>query len=142
IPRAARTWFELRWEAARAFGCIDNQKFEIVRIAELAKDARFCADVAILGSSRSQYPATKDHLLSVLLQEKGPERLEGGVDAMDRSLSRLVESELWTPADAPEWLALLSEIERERAEATAPEVLQAAEEILPVRWKAREMLAR
>src|SRR5262249_21630213 len=44
IPRAARIWFELRWEAARAFGCIDGQKFEIVRIAELAKDARFCAD--------------------------------------------------------------------------------------------------
>jgi hypothetical protein len=142
IPRAARTWFELRWEAARAFGCIDGQKFEIVRIAELAKDVRFCADVAVLGASRSLFPATKDHLLSVLLQERGPARLEAAVHAMARSLSRLVESELWKPADAAEWSALLAEIERERAEATTPEVLQAAEEILPVRWKARELLAR
>lgn len=142
IPRAARTWYELRWEAARAFGCIDGQKFEIVRIAELAKDVQFCADVAVAGSSRMQFPATKDHLLSVLLQEKGPARLEAAVDAMARSLSRLVESELWKPSDAAEWSALLAEIERERVEATAPEVLEAAEEILPVRWKARELLAR
>ena len=142
IPRAARTWFELRWEAARAFGGIDGKRFAVLRLEELASSPRFCAVVAIAASGRSQIPSAKDHLLGVLLSEKGPERLQAAVQGLPRAVAQLVDNELWKPADPAEWSTLLAEIERERAEGSTPEILAAAEEILSVRWKARELEAR
>ncbi len=142
VPRAARTWFELRWEAARAFGGIDGKRFAILRVGELASSPRFCASVVIAASGRSQIASVKDHLLGVLLSENGPERLLAAVQGIPRAVAQLVDNELWKPADPGEWTTLLAEIERERAEGSTPEVLAAAEEILPVRWKARELEAR
>jgi hypothetical protein len=142
VPRAARTWFELRWEAARAFGGIDGKRFANVRLEELASSPHFCSAVAVAASGRSQIASARDHLLGVLLSEKGPERLQAAVQGIPRAVAQLVDNELWKPADPGEWAALLGEIERERAEGSTPEILAAAEEILPVRWKARELLAR
>jgi hypothetical protein len=142
VPRAARTWFELRWEAARAFGGIDGKRFAVLRAGELASSQRYCTAVVIAASGRSQILSAKDHLLGVLLSEKGPQRLQAAVQGIPRAVAQLVDNELWKPADAGEWATLLNEIERERAEGSTPEILEAAEEILPVRWKARELLAR
>lgn len=141
-PRAVRTLVRLRFEAARAFGMIDGANFTASRIAELAADPEFVSAVVLRASVQLAKGVVHDHLLSALLEGKGPGRLAAAVDAIPRQLSQLVDSGLWTPRDVAEWTLLLSEIERQRVEIMAPELLRAAEVVAGLRWKARAVGSR
>lgn len=141
-PRAARLLIDLRWEAARMFGGIDGQNFRVRRLAQLAESPDFLAEVVLRAGARLPGSAPKDHILSILLEGTGSARLVAMVDASPRSLSRLVDCDLWTPKDAGEWSVLLAEIERERVELACPELLARAEKIQGLSWSARALLAR
>ncbi|HEV8114095.1 MAG TPA: HEAT repeat domain-containing protein [Planctomycetota bacterium] len=144
-PRAARTRIDLRWEAARVFGGIDNKSFATQRIADLAASSGFAARVVVRAGARLPGIAPRDHLLAVLLDDSanvGNTRLAAMVDGSPRALSRLVDSELWTPKDTAEWSVILAEIEKEHAEGSCPEILAHALEIPEFAWTARALLAR
>ncbi len=142
VPRAARLWVDLRWEAARVFGGVDGQSFSVRRIDKLAASPAFVSEVVLRAGARLPGIAPKDHLLLILLEGSSPARLVAAVDASPRALSRLVDSGLWAPRDAGEWEVLLAEIERERAEASCPELLLRAQDVLELRWRAKALLAR
>ncbi|MFN0006757.1 MAG: hypothetical protein ACKVXR_02525 [Planctomycetota bacterium] len=141
-PRAVRTLLRLRFEAARAFGMLDGANFTASRIEELSADPEFVSAVVLRASVHLAKGAVHDHLLSALLDGKGPGRLAAAADAIPRQLSQLVENELWAPRDAGEWSFLLSEIERQRVEIMAPGLLRAAEVVPGLRWKARAVGSR
>jgi HEAT repeat protein len=142
VPRAARLWIDLHWEAARAFGGIKGLSFATHRIEELASSASFRSQVVLRAAARLPGAAPKDHVFARLLEGSGDARLIAAVEASPRALSRLVDSGLWTPRDTGEWSALLGEIERERAEGSCPELLACAAEVPGLAWSARVLLAR
>lgn len=141
-PRAVRTLVRLRFEAARAFGMIDGANFAANRLAELAADQEFVSAVVLRAAVQLARGAVHDHLLSALLEGHGTGRLAAAVDAIPRQLSLLVDSGLWAPRDAAEWAVLLAEIERQRVEALAPELVQAAAAVPGLHWKARALVSR
>ena len=141
-PRAVRTLVRLRFEAARAFGMLDGSNFAAGRIAELANDPRFVSAVVLRASVHLARGAVRDHLVSALLEGQGPGRLAAAVDSIPRQLSQLVDSGLWKPSDPAEWALILTEIERQRVEALAPELLNAAESVPGLTWRARAIGSR
>lgn len=141
-PRSVRTFVRLRFEAARAFGMIDGANFAASRIAELARDREFVSQVVLRASVHLARGQVHDHLLVALLEGDGVGRLAAAVDAIPRQLSELVESGLWAPRDAAEWAVVLAEVERQRVEALAPELILAAEGVPGLEWRARAVGSR
>ena len=108
--RAVRRLLELRWDAARRFGLIDGQSWSSRLLEALAEDEEFLDALILEGAAGLGRAGVRDHLLQSLLEGRGAARLRAAVRAMPLELNRLVELDLWSPADAGEWEVLVSEI--------------------------------
>ena len=123
---AARRLLELRWRAAREFGLVDGQTWEVLIYRALCEHADFRADVILRAGARLERPGMRDLLLTALLHGTGEGRLRAAARGIPRELAQLVENGLWKPADPGEWDVLFDELEADRLEAYAPELFEAA----------------
>lgn len=138
----ARAYFELRFEAARRFGLVDDQAWPTLLVEDLARDSSFLSRVVYRAAADLNRAGIKDHLLEVTLAGGAPERLRGVVAAMPAELSRMIEEDLYIPTDRREWEALLEEIERRGIEALCVPILRRAWTDPAARTKAMLLLSR
>jgi len=122
----ARAYFELRFEAARRFGLIDDQAWETLLVDDLSRSNKFLSRVIYRAAAGLNRPGIKDHYLELSSDAGVPERLRGVVRAMPTELSLLVEQDLFRPADAREWATLLSEIDLRGLEGMTEPILRRA----------------
>lgn len=138
----ARAYFELRFDAARRFGLVDDQAWPTLLAEDLARDSNFLSRVVYRAAADLNRAGVKDHLLEVTLAGGSPERLRGVVAAMPTELARMLEEDLYAPTDRREWEALLDEIERRGIEALCVPILRRAWTDPAARTKALHLLAR
>jgi len=138
----ARVYLELRFDAARRFGLVDDQAWPTLLVEDLARDSRFLSLLVYRAAADLNRAGIKDHLLEVTLAGGAPERLRGVVAALPTELSRLIEADLYVPTERREWDALLDEIERRGIEALCLPILRRAWTDPGVRVKALQLLAR
>lgn len=138
----ARAYFELRFDAARRFGLVDDQAWPTLLVEDLARDSNFLSRLVYRAAADLNRAGIKDHLLEVTLAGGAPERLRGVVAAMPTELSRMIEEDLYVPTDRREWEALLDEIERRGIEALCVPILRRAWTDPAARTKALQLLAR
>lgn len=98
---------ELRFEAAKLFGTVDGQAWSVSLVVGLLADEVF-VDRLVLGAAvEVELPGVRDHLLEILLQPGGPQRVGAAVRVMPLELDQLLLHGLWSPAGPEEWEALL-----------------------------------
>lgn len=139
---AGKYWLALRFEAARHYGLISGQSWLAYCGRELAQDPGFLEVVVLRSTARIPRPGLRDLLLGSLQNGTGPERLRAAVRGMPRELSRLVESELWLPADDAEWRLIFDEAESYALEAFLPELLERGMQQRSIAWRAAALALR
>jgi len=138
----ARSYLDLRFEAARGHGLVDGQAWESLLLEDLARNQKFLNRVVYRTAADLARPGIADHFLEVTLAGAPPERLRGVVRAIPEQLSQLVEAGLFLPASDEEWRILVDEIERLRLESRTEPLLRRAWSVLAVRPQVAGLLAR
>ncbi len=138
----ARRYYDLRFEAGRRFGLVDEQAWTTLLVDDLSRNQKFLSRVIYRAASELTRPGVKDHFIEVALAGGAPERLRGVVRSMPTELARLLEEDLFRPTDAREWLALLEEIDRRNLEVVCIPLLRRAWTDPAARVPAMSLLAR
>lgn len=138
----ARRFYDLRFEAGRRFGLVDEQAWTTLLVDDLSRNQKFLSRVVYRAASELTRPGVKDHFIEVALAGGAPERLRGVVRAMPTELARLLEEDLFRPTDAREWLALIEEIDRRNLEVVCIPLLRRAWTDPAARVPAMSLLAR
>lgn len=138
----ARSYLELRFQAARWCGLVDGQAWESLLVEDLARNAKFLSRVVYRSAALVERPGIADHFLEVALAGAPPERLRGVVRAIPEQLSQLVESGLFTPASDEEWRILVDEIGKLRLEVRSEPLLRKGWSVPAVRPQVAGLLAR
>ena len=138
----ARSYLDLRFEAARAHGLVDGQAWESLLLEDLARNQKFLNRVIYRTAADLRRPGIADHFLEVTLAGAPPERLRGVVRAIPEQLGQLVEAGLFTPAGDEEWRILVDEIDRLRLEQRTEPLLRRAWSVIAVRPLVAGLLAR
>jgi HEAT repeat protein len=138
----ARRYYDLRFEAGRRFGLVDEQAWTTLLVDDLSRNQKFLSRVIYRAASELTRPGVKDHFIEVALAGGAPERLRGVVRAMPTELSRLLEEDLFRPLDSREWLALIEEIDRRNLEVVCVPLLRRAWTDPAARVRAMSLLAR
>ncbi|MCC7013433.1 MAG: HEAT repeat domain-containing protein [Planctomycetes bacterium] len=138
----ARAVLELRFDAARRFGLIDGQAWEVLIVDDLAKHQKFLSRVIYRAGSEVRRPGIRDHYLEIALAGAPPERLRGVVNALPTELAQLIENDLFRPLDDKEWGVLVDEIVRRGLEPLTEAVLREAFTIPALRDECAAALAR
>lgn len=138
----AHGFLELRFEAARRFGLVDEQAWTTLLVDDLSRNQRLLSRVVYRAAAELPRAGIKDHYLEVTLAGGVPERLRGVVRAMPTELSRMLEDELFKPVDEREWVTLVDEIGQARLETVCQPILRRAWFEPQSRTAAMELLAR
>jgi HEAT repeat protein len=138
----ARRLLDLRFEAARRFGLIDGEAWDVVLINDLARHQRFVGRLVYRCAAELRRPGIRDHFLEVALAGAPPERMRGVVAAIPSELARMIDNDLYTPADPAEWRALVDEIDRRRLESLTEPILRRALGQSELRLECAALLAR
>ncbi len=138
---AGRRLLELRYQAARRYGLVEGQPFELLLLRRLLADGHFLDSVVLLAAAELDAPIVADQLLATLLERGGEVSLRAAVRGIPGSLGELVRHGLWTP-DGAEWETILTELSRERTPSGALILLRIAQERFPGRLAVTELLAR
>ena len=130
--RAARAYYENRYQAARYYGLIRGQAWDVIVLQELIESDAFLARAVYESAGELRHPAVRDHFLEILLSGPPPgadgtyRSLRAAVQAMPSEVSELIQSSLWTPPSEQAWRVLLDEIDRGRLEGLATGALREA----------------
>lgn len=138
----ARHFLDLRFDAARRFGLVDEQAWTTLLVDDLTRNQKFLSRVVYRAAAGLVRGGVKDHFLEVALAGGAPERLRGVVRAMPTELSRMVEEELFKPADDREWVTLVDEIRARGLQSLCQPILRRAWFEAPTRTSAMALLAR
>ena len=138
----ARSFFEQRFEAARAHGLVDGQAWESLLLEDLSRNQKFLNRVVYRTAADIRRPGIADHFLEVALAGAPPERLRGVVRAIPEQLGQLVDAGLFTPAGDEEWRIVVDEIDRLRLERRTEPLLRRAWSVISVRPVVAGLLAR
>ncbi|MEQ1895264.1 MAG: hypothetical protein ABL998_22220, partial [Planctomycetota bacterium] len=126
LGAALQLHYELRWRAAQTYGFVDGERWNKVRLRELARLPEFNARV-IFGASEALFtPALKAHLIETLAKGEPPGALELGVRVLGRELGAALKGGEWQPAGPESWARILVELERTRGERGARELVEYA----------------
>lgn len=139
---AALRLLDLRWQAARRFGLVDGQTWQVLLVQGLARDEAFRSELVLRGCARVFRPGVRDHLLQLLLGTEGPARLRAAVEVMPLEVQALVENELWQPRDESEWDVILRAIEDRGLERLCAPLVARAAEIEKLHYRATVLVAR
>jgi hypothetical protein len=140
--RASALLLDLRWYAARRFGLVDGQAWNVLVVRSLCLDSDFVHEVVVRSVPRLHKPGVKDALLMELLSGTSPGRLRAAVATMPRELTQLVDNELWKPKDVGEWSVLLDEIAQRDLAPLTIELLTRAADVPTIHYRAVTLLAR
>ncbi len=140
--QVAHAFLELRFEAARRFGLVDEQAWTTLLTQDLTRNQRLLSRVVYRAAAELSRAGIKDHYLEVTLAGGVPERLRGVVRAMPTELSRMIDDELFKPLDEREWVTLVDEIEQARLEAVCQPILRRAWFEPQARTAAMELLSK
>jgi HEAT repeat protein len=141
---ASTLLLELRWDAAKHFGLVDQRAWEVVLIEGLAKDLDFLKGFILKAAAENDRPGTKDHFRSLVEAERRDrgaatdQTIRAALRAMPKEVSLLVESGLWSP----DWNVLLQEIRDRGLEQSTRGLLEVAKGIPSTRYPAVSLLAR
>jgi len=111
VPATARILFQLRFEAARAFGLVEGQRWSVHLAKALAEDDAFLDQVVFLSAADSNEASVRDYVLERLVDVGGTVPLTAALRCMHTELLALVESGLYAPASPAEWQLVVSELE-------------------------------
>lgn len=139
--RAGRRLLDLRYQAARRYGLVEGQPFELLLLRRLLGDAHFLDSVVLLGAAELDEPTVADQLLGALLESGGEVALRAAARGIPGPLGELVRHGLWTP-DGAAWETILAELARDRTPSGALILLRIAHERFPGRLSVLELLAR
>lgn len=114
--------------------------WDVRALRMLAADRAFVREVVVGAAPRIGAQGAKDYLLHELVDQSSQSRFEAAIAVMPAETAQLVANGLWLPRSSLEWLHLLDEIERRRAESLVPEIVAAAR-ATPFRLRAVEMAA-
>ena len=139
-----RFLLDLRWDAARKYGLVDNESWSTRQLELLIADPEFL-DAVVLGSvaTFTEY-GVKDHLLASLLAKgkESPEALRAATIAMPDELAAMIEADLWKPRGLRSWRMILDHIDERRVENKSLNLLGLALEIPELEVHALMLLAR
>ncbi|MBJ21385.1 MAG: hypothetical protein CL933_18415 [Deltaproteobacteria bacterium] len=144
MTAASALYLELRWDAAKHYGLVDERAWEVVLIEDLAKDLDFLKGFILNAAADSNRLGTQDHFRSLVETERRDrgaatkQALCAALRAMPEEVSLLVESGLWSP----EWGVLLQEIRDRRLEKSTVGLLKIATEVPSMRYRAVSLLVR
>lgn len=126
LTAALQLHYELRWRAAQAYGFVDGDRWQKVRLKELSAEPDFHARV-IFGASETLFaPVLEAHLIESLAKGETPGALELGARILPRQLGAALAAGEWQPATADSWRRLLGELERTRSERAAKDLVEHA----------------
>ncbi|MBK7877209.1 MAG: hypothetical protein IPJ77_15950 [Planctomycetes bacterium] len=140
--RASALLLELRWQAARQFGLVDGQAWQVLQVQRLAYDPVFRRELVVRRAARLYRPGARDHLLQILLAGQGPARITTAIAAMPLEVQSLVENDLWAPADHAEWRLVLEAIDARGLASVVPGLLERAAAVDALHYEATVLLAR
>ncbi len=123
---AAREFVELRWDAARRYGLVDDQPWRAHLLAELGGDPEFLSALVYGAASDLHRVGTADHFLEIALAEGPASRMRAVVNSIPSELDRMIQSGVWYPRNQEEWAQLLYEIDDRRLEGLTVELLRQA----------------
>jgi len=110
-PLLWRHLYELRWEAARRFGTVDGRPWSIVRIDELAQDKAFLENLVLWCAPDLAGGPRNDLLLELLLRPgRSMACIDTAVRALPDEIERMVDADVWRPANRGEWLRVVDTI--------------------------------
>ena len=147
--RAARAYYELRYEAARRFGLIGGRAWDVIVLQALVEDEAFLERVVFDSAGGLRHPGARDHLFELLRVGPPPGpgdayyALRAAVRAMPSELARMVQDSDWRPPNEAAWWALLDEIDRRKLEGLTHAVLREAFVAVPsLETRASALLVR
>lgn len=111
IPAVLRLSYQLRFEAARAFGLVDGQRWGVHLAEALARDDAFLDKVVFLSAADSSDASVRDFVLERLVDEGGIAPLVAAMRCMPVEFRALVDADLYAPKGAAEWLVVIAELE-------------------------------
>lgn len=111
VPTTLRLLFQLRFEAARAFGLVDGQRWSVHLAEALSADDSFLDKVVFLSAADSHDASVRDFVLERLVDQGGAAPLLAAMRCMPEEFWALIDTGLYTPGGVAEWLLVIDEIE-------------------------------
>ena len=140
--RASALLLDLRWHAARLFGLVDGEAWQVHEIQRLAHDPAFRRELVLRRAARLYRPGARDHQLELLLHGEGPARITSAVAAMPIEVQSLVDNDLWAPNDLAEWSLVLDVVEAKGLASVVPSLVERASQVDRLHYRATVLLAR
>jgi len=119
-------YYELRWLAAREYGFVDGRRWRRLLLERLCADEEFLDRVVLAAADGLDSPAVQDHLFEILHGEERDGPLRAVATLLADELAEAIDLGVWRPPTLEHWRILLAEIEDQRAEKQAIELLNLA----------------
>lgn len=135
--RAAGRLLELRLLAARRYGLVRGQAWQVLLLGNLAEDEAFLDRVIHLAAADLHSPGVRDQFLEIVLSgpphgaRRNLDSLRGAVNALPVEMSTMVDKGLWMPRDGQAWNTILDEIDTQRLEGLTDALLRTAWVAIP-----------
>lgn len=126
VPLAFKTFYRLRWDAARNYGVIDGQLWSRALIDELSQSELFLEALVLRLVTELDVEGAKDHMLEVLLDREGLTRIGAAIKLMPAEVELMVETGVWRPQDRKEWRWLVTTVLHEELHPFFPRSLASA----------------
>lgn len=118
-----REFYALHWNAARTYGLIDGKVWGATLMSQLASDPVFLEALVLHLTRDLELDGAKDHLLEILLEGEGAQRVITAAEMMPFEVESMVDSGVWRPADWKEWKWLVLTILHNELHAFFPRTL-------------------
>jgi len=116
LPPAFKRLYQLRWEAAKAYGFVDGAVWASTLLNELRGDRAFLRALVLQLVLDLKLENAKDHLLEALIDGEGVPRVRVCTQRMPVVIESMIDAGIWRPADLKEWKWLmLTILEKELA---------------------------
>ncbi len=126
MPSAFRRLYQLRWDAARAYGFVDGSVWGATLLNELGENEAFLQALVLQLVLDLKIEGARDHLLEALLDGEGVRRIVVGAQRMPVVIESMIGAGVWRPADWKEWKWLMLTILHEELAYLFPRTIQLA----------------
>ena len=107
LPPAFRRLYQLRWDAAKAYGFVDGAVWASTLLTELRDNEAFLQALVLQLVLDLKLEHAKDHLLEALIDGEGVPRVRVCTQRMPVVIESMIDAGVWRPADQKEWKWLM-----------------------------------
>jgi len=107
LPPAYRRLYQLRWDAAKAYGFVDGAVWASTLLNELRDNRGFLQALVLQLVLDLKLKDAKDHLLESLIDGEGVPRIRVCTQRMPVVIESMIDAGVWRPADQKEWKWLM-----------------------------------